>query len=207
MAGRKDAIVDERVAGPRAGDRGSPYPAPAFIAGVAALLLAGLAAWWWSLGSPELPLSELPVTPVVADAAAPGLTVHVSGQVVAAGLVEVASDGRVADAIAAAGGVLAEADLTAINLAARVRDGERIVVPPVSGSGADATMADDGRIRVNVADAEAMEALPGVGPVLAERIVSHREHAGLFSTAEDLLDVPGIGELKLAAIRDVIVVP
>ncbi|HJQ90321.1 MAG TPA: helix-hairpin-helix domain-containing protein, partial [Acidimicrobiia bacterium] len=66
---------------------------------------------------------------------------------------------------------------------------------------------DDGLISLNQADASALEELPGVGPVLADRIVAHREANGPFETIEDLLEVPGIGEAKLAAMRDSIAVP
>jgi competence protein ComEA len=73
----------------------------------------------------------------------------------------------------------------------------------VTGEG----VGDDGLIALNQADASVLEDLPGVGPVLAERIVAHREANGPFDTVEDLLEVPGIGEAKLAAMRDSISVP
>ncbi len=78
---------------------------------------------------------------------------------------------------------------------------------PIDRPGAPAPAVDDGKVRINLADAAGLEALPGVGPVLAARIASHRETHGAFSTIEDLLDVPGIGEGKLAAIRDAAIVP
>lgn len=132
------------------------------------------------------------------------VTVHVSGAVARPGLVTIDSGSRVADAILAAGGALPNAELGALNLAATVGDGTRLVVPTVAaGTG----LAGDGLIRVNSASASDLEGLPGVGPVLAERIVAYRESVGSFETVEDLLDVPGIGEAKLAAIRDVILVP
>jgi competence protein ComEA len=62
-------------------------------------------------------------------------------------------------------------------------------------------------VRVNLADAPELEGLPGVGPVLAERIVAYREEHGPFAVVEDLLDVPGIGEAKLAALREAVLVP
>jgi competence protein ComEA len=62
-------------------------------------------------------------------------------------------------------------------------------------------------VAINTAEAGALEALPGVGPVLAQRIVEHRERNGPFSVIEDLLDVPGIGEAKLAALREMVLVP
>jgi competence protein ComEA len=70
-----------------------------------------------------------------------------------------------------------------------------------------AASAGNGLISLNQADAAALEALPGVGPVLAERIIAHREERGPFQSVEDLLEVPGIGEAKLASIRDLVAVP
>ena len=137
-------------------------------------------------------------------------TVHVSGAVVSPGLVEVPNESRVADAIAAAGGVTAGADLAGINLADPVVDGRQVVVPstgvgvtPASGSVA----TTDGRVRLNTATVEDLQRLPGVGPVLAGKIVEHRDEIGSFSDVEDLLGVSGIGERKLASIRDLVVVP
>jgi competence protein ComEA len=68
-------------------------------------------------------------------------------------------------------------------------------------------VAADGRVRLNLAGIEELETLPGVGPVLAERIIAYREQHGPFAVVEDLLDVPGIGEGKLAALRDAVLVP
>lgn len=156
--------------------------------------------------SPPAALPALPMTPgEVADL----IVVHVSGQVVEPGLVEVPAGARVADVIAAAGGVTPKADLSRVNLAEPVVDGEQVVVdssdaPPVQGvveSGADT------RIRVNDADAAALESLPGVGPVLAKAILSYRTEYGAFHSVEDLLGVPGIGEQKLASLRDRVIVP
>lgn len=176
------------------------------IIAVALIALAAAAAWWWSQDNNVLPLSELPIEPVLAAGSDVGITVHVSGEVASPGLVRVRPDARVADAVAASGGALSSADLSGLNLAAPMRDGERISVPTQMDD-ALSPKVDDGRVRVNDADVAAMEALPGVGPVLAQRIVSHREEEGLFSAVEDLLDVPGIGEGKLAAMRDVIALP
>lgn len=131
---------------------------------------------------------------------------HVSGAVAAPGLVEVARTARVADVIAAAGGTTADAAPGQVNLAAPVRDGEQVVVPSVA-EGEVGTVTADGRVRVNTAAAAELERIPGVGPVLAGRIVEARDAGGGFSAVEDLLDVPGIGEAKLAALRDFVVIP
>lgn len=145
----------------------------------------------------------------VAEVSSDAILVHVSGQVVAPGLVEVTSDARVADAIAAAGGVTHRADLSGVNLAEPVVDGQQIVVPSSAGQGTEPAMGatTDSRVRLNDADAAALETLPGVGPVLAEAIIAHRAEYGSFRSVEDLLDVPGIGEQKLASLRDRVIVP
>lgn len=137
------------------------------------------------------------------------VTVHVSGAVVSAGLVEVPESARVADAIAAAGGVTALADLGSINLAEMVSDGRQVVVPAVGSNSTGSQTSDAGgsMVRINSADASVLEGLPGVGPVLAEKIVAHRDEFGPFTAVEDLLDVPGIGERKLASFRDLVAVP
>ncbi len=133
------------------------------------------------------------------------VTVHVSGAVARPGLVQVGDGARVADAIVAAGGVTAGADLTRVNLADTVSDGMQLIVPADGGGSAPSStdgVTRDGKVDINRAGVEALSGLPGVGVVLAGRIVSHREAHGPFGAVEDLLDVPGIGEGKLASIRE-----
>jgi competence protein ComEA len=174
------------------------------LAAVAAVALAVLAGLWFGSRGPESP----PLVLAPAGPAAAGVvTVHVSGAVRSPGLVEIAQGGRVADALAAAGGALPEAGLSSLNLAAPVVDGQQIVVAlpgedPV-GPGADQA----GGVRINAAGLDDMQRLPGVGPVLASRIIAFRDEHGPFRVAEDLLDVPGIGEAKLAALRDAVILP
>lgn len=185
------------------------------VAAAGALIACALGAglWWGgtTISSEAVPI--LPIsTPGTDGAGVGGETVHVSGAVRNPGLVFVVSGSRVADAIAAADGALPEADLASLNLAAPVRDGDHIAVPWRAAGGAESASpggdpVQDGRVRINVAAAAELEALPGVGPVLAGRIVAHREAYGPFAVVEDLLDVPGIGEAKLAALRDVVLLP
>jgi competence protein ComEA len=110
--------------------------------------------------------------------------------------------------VEAAGGALDGALLETVNLARPLAPGDHVQIPgpgdPVLPAPGDQA---GGLISPNRADASQLEQLPGVGPVLAERIVAHREANGPFQTVEDLLDVPGIGEAKLSAIRDLIVIP
>lgn len=136
------------------------------------------------------------------------LEVHVGGWVVAPGVVSIPEGSRVADAVAAAGGMRPGAAADGINLASPVSDGDQVIVPGPDGSGGGEAQggsgSGDGPIHLNTATAVELQELPGVGPVLAERIVAHREANGRFETVEDLLDVPGIGEAKLAALRDLV---
>jgi len=132
------------------------------------------------------------------------VAVHVSGMVVAPGVVDVPPDSIVADAIEAAGGLLSAAVVDQINLAAPIAPGEQIIVPGPTGSASAEPGADETVLSINQASAGDLESLPGVGPVLAERIVSYRESNGRFEAVEDLLEVPGIGEAKLEAIRDLV---
>ena len=137
------------------------------------------------------------------------LTVHVSGSVVLPGLVTLVDGARVADAIAAAGGASPEADLAGINLAELIADGTRLHVPRFGESAIEPSSVTqtDGLVSLNRATAAELQELPGVGPVLAQRIIDHRERNGGFTVIEDLLDVPGIGERVLAGMRDLLVVP
>jgi competence protein ComEA len=130
--------------------------------------------------------------------------VHVAGWVVSPGVVEVVEGSIVADALEAAGGLRTGALVDQINLAAPVRSGDQVIVP-----GPDDLEAgnQDGPLHLNRATSSDLQTLPGVGPVLAERIVSYREANGPFQQVEDLLQVPGIGEAKLSSIRDLVRVP
>jgi competence protein ComEA len=145
------------------------------------------------------------------------LLVHVVGAVRASGVVELAPDARVRDAVAAAGGPADDADLQQMNLAAPVADGQRIAVPrigevaPPAAAGGPAGPAPEGSapagpLNLNTATATELEALPGIGPTLADAIVRAREKLGGFKTVEDLKQVRGIGEARFADIRDLVTV-
>ena len=147
-----------------------------------------------------------PALPAPASSSIPSqIAVHVAGWVVSPGVVTVTGGSLVADAIAAAGGFRSGGRTDLINLAAPVQEGEQILVP--GPDVANGGLETDGLIPLNRATAADLEALPGVGPVLAERIESFREANGPFGQVEDLLQVPGIGEAKLASIRDLVRVP
>jgi competence protein ComEA len=178
------------------------------VAVVAAALLGGA---WYGSRPPRLPPAAEVVSataPVAGGGTLGIITVHIAGAVVNPGLVAIPDGSRIADAVAAAGGALPSADLGALNLAAPVRESDRVEVPVVGAAGsAGDDGSGDGGVDLNRASAAELEALPGVGPVLAARIVAHRDANGPFTTVEDLLDVPGIGEAKLAALRDGVAAP
>lgn len=183
-------------------------------AGVAVVsVLAGI---WWGRGVTPPTAASPSTAPGVTLAAPPSTATtamaHVSGWVVSPGLVSVREGARVADAVAAAGGVRPGARLDALNLAQTVVDGQQIVVPgPNDAAGASdpgsSVTTGDGLIHLNTATAAELETLPGVGPVLAQRIADHRDANGGFQQVEDLLDVSGIGESKLDSIRGLVSVP
>ena len=116
---------------------------------------------------------------------------------------------RVIDAVDRAGGALAHADLSLINLAAPLTDGEQVVVPKEGAAGAPGTVtAPDGTsvVNINNADATALEALSGIGPVLAAAIVAYRAQHGPFTSIDQLQDVSGIGPATFADIKDQVTV-
>lgn len=172
---------------------------------VALAVAIGSGIWFGSRGSAPDVLAATTRVPYTTVPEA--IVVHVSGAVKRPGLVTVSDMARVADAIAGAGGAATGADLGNLNLAASVRDGDQIVVPLIGAADPSAGTASDRGIDLNRATAAELEGLPGVGPVLAGRIVAYRDLHGSFTAVEDLLDVGGIGEAKLAAMRDSIVAP
>jgi len=172
----------------------------------AALLVVAIAAgaWLGIMRRPPAAIPDSPPTPPV-KTGGPSLDVHVAGWVTNPGVVSVDEGAIVADAIAAAGGMRPGADADAVNLAAPLMAGQQVVVPgPHNAETADTGKGVGGLISLNRATEAELETLPGVGPVLAGRIVSHRESHGPFEEVEDLLQVPGIGEAKLASLRDLV---
>ena len=195
-----------------------------WIVGLAAALV--LVAWTWFDRPRVDPVpappagsaspTSVPAQPTVgevADTSAP-VVVSVVGSVARPGLVTLPSGARVADAVEAAGGLVPPADPASVNLAAIVTDGQQIVVgaPGVSGGGAESgtsapggAAAPGGKLNLNTATAAELDALPGVGPVLAQRIVDHRDQ-GPFTSVDQLDDVPGIGPARAAELAELVTV-
>jgi len=159
-------------------------------------------------------------TSTTAAAAGP-LVVDVAGAVVAPGVYELTAGARAHDAIEVAGGLAADADVDALNLAAPLRDGDRLYVPhrgvpvptvvvptgggtPTGSSVAGSTPSAP--VDLNRATVDELDVLPGIGPATAAAIVAYREQVGPFAAIDDLLKVQGIGPAKLDAIRGLVVV-
>jgi competence protein ComEA len=134
------------------------------------------------------------------------LVVYVVGAVRHAGLVRLSEGARVADALERAGGPSRKADLTLVNLAAPVADGQQIVVPTRAAPGASGgATATGGSAKVSIASAtiEELDALPGIGPVTAQKILDWRQTHGPLRSVDDL-DFPGIGPARVEQLRDLV---
>ncbi|HET6497955.1 MAG TPA: helix-hairpin-helix domain-containing protein [Coriobacteriia bacterium] len=207
----------------------------AALAGLLVLTVAAVALTAWKLASQETG-GEFAFSAGAASSRAPGaqadgmreggshaatLWVHVAGAVSKPGLFELPAGARVGDALTAAGGLRPDAIADSVNLARPLRDGEQVYVPSESEAGAEGGAASTpggsavqqgagaspGQgIDINRASVAELEALPGVGPATAERIVADREANGPFISPEDLMRVPGIGEKKFEAMAEMVVV-
>ena len=192
---------------------------------VAALLVGG-AVFWYLRSLPATVRVDAAIAPVGSAASpstspspSPGVVVvYVSGWVERPGVYEFKEGDRIVDAIERAGGPKKGADLNALNLAGFLTDAQQVLVmkkgeapPPTvssgstsaTGSGAGSTA---GPINLNTATLDQLETLPGIGPALGQRIIDHREQHGPFQSVEDLLDVSGIGDKRLADLRDQVTV-
>lgn len=139
------------------------------------------------------------------------LTVHVAGAVNSPGLYTIAEGSRVADVLSKAGGAAPDAILDNLNLAAKLKDGEKVLVPRQAGtaSGEDAAPQGDSSssaVNINTASVDELDKLPGVGPSLAKRIVEYRNKNGQFSSVEELDNVSGIGPSKLESLKDLVTI-
>jgi competence protein ComEA len=161
--------------------------------------------------------------------AAPDLVVDVCGAVARPGVYHLPAGARVCDLLDAAGGATAQAELAAVNLAAKLTDGQQVAVPkrgqsaPVTGAGGSGTgtggsgagaggaaaagpSAASAPVNLNLATAEQLDALPGVGPSTAQKIIDYRTANGSFRSVEDLKNVSGIGDAKFEALKDLVTV-
>ncbi len=172
-------------------------------------------------GSLQSPLAG-PVSPTPAGSSV--VVVDVAGKVCHPGVFRLSSGARVADAVNAAGGMLPGVDPITVNLARKLADGEQLVIgppPPVVSGSADSGSSSSGSssgldsggsgsgnglVDLNTASADQLDSLPGVGPVLAQRIVDWRTQHGRFDTIDQLNDVSGIGDAKFADLKALVTV-
>lgn len=136
--------------------------------------------------------------------------VDIGGEVKSPKVVELDDGSRVQDAIDAAGGLTSEADITNLNRAALVNDGDKIYVPAVgdesgaSGSTSGGVSTTGGKVNINTADSEELQTITGVGPATAEKIISYRESNGRFKVIEDIKNVSGIGDKTFEKMKEII---
>ncbi len=175
-------------------------------AGVLLAVLALAGRMLASAGSP----SVQPVAPLVPEAAAATetLVVHVAGAVRQPGLYELKEGSRVSDAVARAGGGTAKADTAAVNLAAPLADGIQVLIPSrvagAAGAGAGGAGGVAPRVSLSSATIADLDALPGIGPVTAQKIVDYRGQHGAFGSVDDLDAIPGIGPARIEQLRDLV---
>jgi len=174
---------------------------PTFVGVLIGLVLGGLL--WIVVRSPRGETVELLPPPTPAP-----LVVDVTGAVPRPGVYELPEGSRVNDAVQAAGGFLAEADKTSINLAAPLEDGQKLEIPYVAGAepvGED-PFAPTELIDINLAELDELDTLPGIGPTLAQAIIDYRDTYGEFSFIEEIMNVPGIGPATFEELKDLITV-
>ncbi|MBF4462042.1 MULTISPECIES: ComEA family DNA-binding protein [unclassified Rathayibacter] len=202
--GEEEALLRPRRPRPRWRVGASAAVVLVVASAVVAVLLAGAQA-----GGRERVL-PMAAAPTVAETSEPTLYVHVAGEVHNAGLYLLSPGARVADAVAAAGGFADGAERAAVNLARKLVDGEQLVVPAVgaappasaAGQAGASTAAGGSVLSLSTATAAQLEELPEIGPSTAAKIVAFREANGPFTSVDQLLEVPGIGEKTLSAFRD-----
>jgi competence protein ComEA len=184
------------------------------LAIVAAVVVCVAAFFAWRARPHATPVPTPSAVAQASGGAAPAspatLIVAVNGRVRKPGLVRLPPGSRVADAIDAAGGVLPDTDLTALNLARKVVDGELIVVgapgPPGPAGPAAAPGAAGGQVNLNTATLAELQTLPGIGEVLAQRILDYRTAHGQFQSVNELRQVDGIGDAKFDKLKDKVTV-
>jgi competence protein ComEA len=177
--------------------------------GLTVLAVVVLAVWHlWRVGEPDA-AAPPPAAIRVDDGDSPGASVivHVAGAVREPGVYRMRPDARVDHAVGRAGGATARADLSQVNLAAKVEDGRQVLVPEKVGAagaaaGTAATTEPDVPLNLNTATLEQLDELDGIGPATAQSILDYREEHGGFSSVEELGEVPGIGDVRLASLRE-----
>jgi competence protein ComEA len=180
---------------------------PIFKIVIAAVILTAGLVWLnrpTTVAVPEVASPGIPIaTNSQAAASSQGfdqIVIDVKGDVLSPGLVTLSAGSRVADAIAAAGGVIPTADVSSLNLAERLSDGQMIFI----GNAQSMNLSSDPRVNLNLATESDLDSLPGVGPVMAGRIIAWRELNQKFHSIEELQEVPGIGPKVFANLKPLV---
>jgi competence protein ComEA len=150
-----------------------------------------------------------------APATPPELLVHVAGEVRRPGVYRVPRGGRVHDAVQLAGGLTARAEQAGVNLVARVSDGQQVIVPrrgaappagggPAGGAPTSGGSASGAKVSLGSATLEQLDAIDGIGPTLAKRILEYRDGHGGFRSVDELRQVDGIGEKRFQSLREAV---
>jgi competence protein ComEA len=177
------------------------------LLGVAGSRLAGVGATQGPSAAGSLVRSDDGGASTATDTGAPRLVVHVVGAVRRPGLFRLQEGARVADAVERAGGPTRRADLSVVNLAAPLADGQQVIVPrrgPAGSASAAGSVAPGRKVSLAVATVEQLDELPGIGPITAQKIVDWRASHAPFGSVEDLDDVPGIGPARVEQLRDLV---
>ena len=167
--------------------------------------------------------SDIPENNTAIQKEVPSFIIHITGAVKNPGVYQLKSTDRIVDAVKIAGGATEEANLDLINLAALLKDGQKIIVPSkiynengeeinknidnnVEVIYSSSSVSSSTKININTANATMLQTLSGIGPVLSERIIEYRNQNGFFGVIDDIKDVSGIGEKKFEGIKDLICV-
>jgi competence protein ComEA len=182
------------------------------VGSLALILLAGR----FVLGAGTTTVAPLPPPPApgagVTGLPAARVVVDVVGAVRRPGLYRLEHGSRIADSVARAGGATRKADLSQVNLAAPLADGEQVVVPrrgvavagPGVGGGGAGGAASAGPVHLSTATLDQLDSLPGIGPVTAQKILDYRAKHGAFTSVDELDAVPGIGPSRMDQLRDLV---
>ena len=215
---RVDSVPDKELASPgrvgRLVERWLPaclhlkaFSGALIFAGIAAIAAVAAAIGVWLhnpvVESAPIPIMQSSAQPASSTAAPTQLVVSVVGRVEHPGLVTVPAGSRVADVLHSAGGATPGTDLSTVNLARRVSDGEQIAIGiPHAQAGAESAASD--KVDLNSATLAQLQALPGVGPATAQRILQWRTSHGRFDSIEQLRQVDGVGESKFLRLKELV---
>lgn len=149
------------------------------------------------------------------------IIIHITGSVQKEGIVELEENSRISDAIEAAGGLLSDANVQNVNLAYKIKDGQKIYIPSIYDEEENETISTQNgdniiieakeeitqtdekqKININTATQTELETLPGIGPSTALKIIEYRKENGNFYNIDEIKDIPGIGEKKYEEIKD-----